>query len=271
MRLNHNKKRNTAFLYEVLIKELSVASINEDVKRKQKALRTLKEYFGKDKILNRELNIYKSFSNLSEHGQITIEKILFEAKKQFIYIDRRKVHSAQSKLINEINKSFGADSWNIFVANFKDIATINQILNQKLNPKDQVLLEEKLYSDRTDQNTKKQAIQKIDNLTVKKFVEKFNDEYTEKLNENQRSLLNRYITSYQDGGLDFKMYLYEEIDRLKNTLKKNITKADEQTSGKLDKVVEKIRNYNTRSIDKDFLSEVMTIQSLVYELENNGS
>jgi hypothetical protein len=102
MRLNHNKKRNTAFLYEVLIKELSVASINEDVKRKQKVLRVLKEYFGKDKILNQELDIYKAFSDLSECEQITIEKILFEAKKQFLYLDKRKIHSAQSKLLGYI-------------------------------------------------------------------------------------------------------------------------------------------------------------------------
>ena len=102
MRLNHNKKRNTAFLYEVLIKELSVATINKNIKKKQKALQLLKEYFGKDKILNKELKIYKSFDDLSNFDQITIEKILFEAKKQFIYLDKRRVHSDQSKLIHGI-------------------------------------------------------------------------------------------------------------------------------------------------------------------------
>jgi uncharacterized protein YicC (UPF0701 family) len=174
-------------------------------------------------------------------------------------------------LIKEKYTLHNRNSWDIFVANFKDIATINQILNQKLNPKDQVLLEEKLHSSRTSQNIEKETVQKIDNLTVKKFVEKFNDEYTEKLNENQRNLLNRYITSYQDGGLDFKMYLYEEIDRLKNTLEESANKADKSTSEKLNKVVEKIKNYNTRTIDRGFLSEVMTIQSLVGELESNGN
>ena len=271
MRLNHNKKRNTAFLYEVLIKELSVASINKNTKKKQKVLQLLKEYFGKNKILNQELEIYKSFYDLSDLDQITIDKVLFEAKKQFFYLDKRKVYSDQSKLINEINKNFGKDSWDIFVSNFKNIATINQILNQKLNPKDQVLLEEKLHSAQYNRKADKQTVQKVDNLTVKKFVERFNDEYTEKLNEDQRNLLNRYITSYQDGGLEFKIYLYEEIDRLKNILKENVTTVDKQTSDKLNKVIERVKNYSTRAIDKDLLSEVMTIQSLIGELKNNGN
>jgi hypothetical protein len=271
MRLNHNKKRNTAFLYEVLIKELSVASINNDVKRKQKALQVLKKYFGKGRILDRELDIYKSFYGLSGLEEFTINKILFEAKKQFMQLDRRKVYSDQSNLINEINKNFGKDSWDIFIANFKDTATVNIILNQKLNPKDQVLLEEKLYSGFQQPQDEKQPMHKIDNLTVKKFVGRFNDEYTEKLNENQRNLLNRYITSYQDGGLEFKMYLYEEIDRLRDLLKENIINSNEEISEKLNKVIEKIKNYSIRAIDKKLLSEVLAIQSLVSELENNGN
>jgi len=271
MRLNHNKKRNTAFLYEVLIKELSAAAINENIKIKQKALKLLKEYFSKGRVLNKELEIYKSFNNLSDFDQLTIDKILFEAKKQFFYLDKRKIYSDQSKLINEINKNFGKDSWNIFVANFKNIATINQILNQKLSPRDQVLLEEKLHSDQHKQKPEKQNVQKIDKLTVKKFVERFNNEYAEKLNETQRNLLNRYITSYRDDGLEFKVYLYEEVDRLKKILEEKVVKADKQTSEKLSKVIEKTKNYSSRTIGKDLLSEIMTIQSLVSELTNSDN
>ena len=267
MRLNHNKKRNTAFLYEVLIKELSVATINKDNDRKQEVLETLKRYFGKNKILNQELDIYKSFTGIGNFEKNTVDKILSEAKKQFKQLDRRKVYSIQSKLINEINKNFGKDSWNIFVANFKDLATINQILNEKASPKDQVLLEEKLYTNLNDNSqSEERPIQEIDSLTVNKFVDKFNNEYTEKLNENQRKLLSKYITSYRDDGLEFKLYLYEEIDRLKDELTDKKTKADKQLSENLNKVVEKIKNYSSRAIDESFMSEVLAVQSLVGEL-----
>lgn len=266
MRLNHNKKRNTAFLYEVLIKELSVASINSDNKEKKEILEILKKYFGKNKILNQELNIYKSFSDITKFEKNVVDKILVEAKKQFKQIDRRRVYSTQSSLINEINKRFGMDSWNIFVAGYKNIATISQILNQKSNPKDQILLEEKLYHNLTEAQKEEPHIQEVDSLTVKKFVETFNNEYTQKLNENQRKLLNKYITSYRDDGLEFKMCLYEEVDRLKDLLASQTARADKNLAEKLNKVIERINNYNTRIIDKDFMAEVLAVQSLASEL-----
>ena len=266
MRLNHNKKRNTAFLYEVLIKELSVAAINRDNKEKKEILEILKKYFGKNKILNQELNIYKSFSDVANLEKGVVDKILVEAKKQFKQIDRRIVYSTQSNLINEINKRFGVDSWNIFVAGYKNIATINQILNQKSSPKGQILLEERLYHNLTESQKEEQPIQEIDSLAVKKFVETFNSEYTQKLNENQRKLLNKYITSYRDNGLEFKMCLYEEIDRLKDLLAGQTVRADKNLAEKLNKVIEKINNYNTRAVDKDFIIEVLTVQSLASEL-----
>ena len=37
MKMKHNKKRNTAFMYEVLIKELSKASMNNLQEKKEKS------------------------------------------------------------------------------------------------------------------------------------------------------------------------------------------------------------------------------------------
>ena len=53
MKFKHNKKRNTAFIYECLIKELSKAALYESTDKKSKVLFILKEYFGKDKILKK--------------------------------------------------------------------------------------------------------------------------------------------------------------------------------------------------------------------------
>ena len=42
MKLSHNKKRNSAFLYEMLIKELSKASMNNLTERKNMVLDIMK-------------------------------------------------------------------------------------------------------------------------------------------------------------------------------------------------------------------------------------
>jgi hypothetical protein len=43
---------------------------------------------------------------------------------------------------------------------------------------------------------------------------------------------------------EFKIFLYEEIDRLKESINKKINQSDEQLSEKLQKVLYKVNNYN---------------------------
>jgi hypothetical protein len=45
MKLRHNKKRNTAFLYETLIKELTKSVVNNNVGKKKIVLSILKGTF----------------------------------------------------------------------------------------------------------------------------------------------------------------------------------------------------------------------------------
>jgi hypothetical protein len=58
--MKHNKKRNTAFLYECLIKELTKAVVREDKKRQIITKKILKEFFYKGSILKSELELYNS-------------------------------------------------------------------------------------------------------------------------------------------------------------------------------------------------------------------
>ena len=58
--MKYNKKRNTAFLYETLILEMTKAALNKDEKRKNIALDIIKENFAKNSILDEELDAYRS-------------------------------------------------------------------------------------------------------------------------------------------------------------------------------------------------------------------
>ena len=49
--MKHNKKRNTAFLYECLIRELTKAIIKEDKQKQTKVKGLLREFFAKGKVL----------------------------------------------------------------------------------------------------------------------------------------------------------------------------------------------------------------------------
>ena len=266
MKFNHNKKRNTAFIYEVLIVELSKASMIEDVNKKNKLVSLLKEYFSKGTTLKKDLDIYRSFNGVSDYDKETIIKIIQEAKKQFNSLDRKNIYDQQTELINQINKKVNSSAWSNFVPSYKKLATINQTLNNSLTPKKQVLMEKKIVDLLLQSEAEKKPFPNVNNLAVKTFIEKFNEEYDKKLNTEQKILLEKYIMSYNDGGLEFKMYFYEEVDRLKNILNKKINKEDTLSSGKLQKVVDRISDYNDRVLDRTLITEVMQIQSLVKEI-----
>jgi len=270
MKLSHNKKRNTGFIFEVLIRELSKATMHEDKLRKDSVLTILKSYFAKNKPLKKDLEIYNSFSDVKSLPKETIEKIVVEAKKQFTKLDREYIFKEQTKLINRINKTLGQKIWENFIPNYKNLASINQILQQKMNPQKQVIFEDKLVESLTATATEKTVFPKVNNLAMKSFIEKFNNQYSDTLNENQREFLNKYIVSHAGDSVEFKSYIYEEIDKLKSFLENNKDKYDKQTPKKIDKVLERITSYKNKRLDKTLIFEILRIQTLVSELKNNA-
>jgi hypothetical protein len=75
IKLKHNKKRNTAFLFESLTKELTKAIVAKDDKRKTLVLSIIKEHFKKGTALARELDVYKSLYESRGLPKETAERI----------------------------------------------------------------------------------------------------------------------------------------------------------------------------------------------------
>jgi hypothetical protein len=263
MKLSHNKKRNSAFLYEMLIKELSKASMKNLTERKKMVLDIMKSYFFKDAPLKKELEIYNSFKDISECDVSTVEKIITEAKRQSEQLNKEEVYDCQTRIINTINKKLGSSCWSNFVSDYKKIATINQTIFRKSNPKKQVFMEQKLTTLLTTPRKEKQQFPVVNNLALKTFLERFNGEYTDSLAAPQKRLLNEYITSYKDDGASLKAFVYNEVGRLKEELQPHI-----EASPKIKTVLERINNYTNKEVNKDFVSEIIKIQALVEELNN---
>ena len=80
--MKHNKKRNTAFLYECLIRELTKAIIKEDKIKQTKVKGLLREFFSKGKALGKELDLYKSLLESKELNQDFSRRLMVETKKR---------------------------------------------------------------------------------------------------------------------------------------------------------------------------------------------
>ena len=274
MRLKHNKKRNTAFVYEALVRELTESVVKNNKHKQNKIVSIIKEHFGGDSVLKEELSLYKSIYETKEIEKTTAEKIVTQVKQKHEHLDKRKLFQEQSALINKINKTLSTKVYNNFVPNYKAIASVYSIFQDALPVKDRVLLEENIVEQMSSSlGEVSEAQQPLDTLTYNTFVSKFNEEYNDLLNESQKELLGNYISSFSDNGIELKVYLNEEIGRLKEGLlnAKSIKEisSDEKLKEKLEQVYNVLDNTKSKEIDTETVEIVLNAQQLLEELENN--
>ena len=268
MRLKHNKKRNTAFLFEVLSREYVKAIIKKSLSKQNIIKDLIKEHFCKPSVLNEELSLYREIvesKNLNEEEAISI---LEEAKERYKTLNKKDIFHKQNVLIKEMNYRLTQDVFTNFVPNYKNLATIYNIFNNKTSIKEKMLLEQRLIENLISK--KEEGIQHVDNLTYKTFVKKFNEKYTDLPNE-QKELLTNYIASFADNSLNLKNYLNEQIGDLKDELKKhkvNSAFESEDMKEKYDQLLTKLESYKDSEIDYIMVSEVLKIQEVVRELKD---
>ena len=118
MRTKHNKKRNTAFVFEALVREVTKAIIAKDNNRKNKVVSIIKEHFSGGTLLNKELKCYKALLESRDLDQYTAEKIIFQARVEHERLPQKDVFVEQSRLIRNINKELGAAVFSNFVPNY---------------------------------------------------------------------------------------------------------------------------------------------------------
>lgn len=275
MKTKHNKKRNSAFLYEVLILEFAKAAFNKREDLRVKILEIIKESFNKNSFLYKELKLYKELVDTSALDELSAEKILCEVKKQREKINDVRLIKEQSLLTRKIKKILSNDVFSNFVPNFKNLATIAQIFNKSLPIKSKVLLENEIIKCMTREE-KTEEMKPVDNLVFKSFTKCFNDEYGN-LFEEQKVLLNKFITSFSNNGIDLKVYLNDEIGRLKQSLNESITtddiiKQNEDLLSSTKKVIEKLENYRKNTeFDQKTIQEILKIQGLIKEIKSENA
>ncbi len=275
-RNKHNKKRNTAFLYEALLKEVTKAIISGDRKAKKTAISILKESFAPKTVLSEELELYKTLLETKEMDNLTAEKIVFQVRQARSNINESDIQEAQSRLIGRVNKELSSSVYSNFVPNYKNIATISQLFTTdegNANIKSGVLLEQKVVSSMMEAIVTPDApkMKPIDNLVFKSFVSKYNKEYSSGILSEQKELLNRYILSFSDNGVDVSIYLNEELGRLHGVLTDALASDDIKTDATMvestKRVISMIDGFRETPINKDLIEDVLKIQNLVNEIE----
>ena len=269
--MRHNKKRNNAFLYECLIKELTKAIVRQDENTKQNIINIVREHFNKGTILYEDLQIYNQLLEAKLPKQ-DAGRFMFEVRRDWENLSRKEVFNSQTSLIKQINETIGPDFFGCFVDNYRDMATVGSFLQSSdLKAKQRIVSEDRMFQLVSAESTETKDLKHVDNLTYNTFVNKFNETYKHTLRDEQRLLLTNFITSISDNGLGLKTFMNEELGRLKTEMKSLIetNNVSETYKQRGQRVLIKLESFSKTPINEEMVKDVFYIQDLIAEFNKD--
>jgi hypothetical protein len=274
MKNRHNKKRNTAFVFEALSREATVAIIKGDQARKEKVVSIIRKHFTGDSLLKKDLECYRSLYENQNLDQTTGKKIVEAVMAAKRLIDPDGLFKQQTEVINDINKELSPATFNNFVPNYKSLATIAKMFNTN-SPKQKVMLESKILEGMVSA-VDATPLEPMDSITFRTFTKKFNAKYGDSLLQEQRELLNHYISSFSHDDLETKIYLNRELGRLKQSLSEAVDAEDiandPEMVRKTNAVRERLESLSKETtLNESTLLTIMRTQELVKEIYTDAS
>lgn len=281
MKLKHNKIKNTSILFELLTQRLTSEIISE---KKPVAVNLIKKYFHNTE-LAKEYSIYKSIVNSTNLDESVANLTLKEVENYYNKLDKVKLGKEKYNLIHEISKNYDTnDFFKARVNNYKLLGTIS-ILLESFSTKNlydisetisnKTIILEHLTSvpilDEMSQSLQEYA--KMDkvhrNHVFKLIVDNFNSDFSDKLNENQKTVLHEYIFNVSSSPKLTESF-NNRIVGMKDFFTKNLNKiVDEVTLVKINEVVNELKPYNKNYIIKESdVEKLLHYYELQEEIKN---
>jgi len=266
----HNKKRNSAFIYEALIREVVKQSIKENKSTRNKVISIIKTHFHQNTALYHDLVFYKTLLETRDVTEKFAVKLVKETLSKRSRLNKSRLFKEQSIIISKINKEISKSVFMNYVPSYKYLASIGQLFNDSLKPKAKVLLEEKIIENMIITENKFTKPQKVDNMVISTFVKRFNSSYGNELLHEQKELLNKFIA---EDNVTFKMYVEREINRLKESLEKykhhEEIITDKLMKSKYNNVLVFLNKTYTHPLNEKLILKLTQIQQLVHEIHSN--
>ena len=272
--MRHNKKRNSALLYEFLIRHISGCLINDDKKSAVKAMEISKRYFSSGSVLRGELNLFNSILNTEVKSRNSAQRILSEVLRDAEKMNSRQLDAEKSKLIKEINYSFeGSKFYKHKIPYYTVYASIYTLLSEQRNKKkilssvNRIKLEDSVVEHLVNKVKPVNETMKIDpnyNNAVYKFVvQNFHKKYKNKLTENQKKLLTKYAVYLIS---EDKNVMDKAIQKEVSVIKHKIVNIQDISVMKDQELMKKLRECYTKLSEIDFsvITEDKILELLKY-------
>jgi hypothetical protein len=285
-KIKHSKFKNTGFIFELLVRQITSEIMSAD---KSIAEKILKEHFNGKKELSKELKLYQYLINERYNSESKAEQFIntiLEARKR---LDEKKLTREKYNLIKEIKETYNLDEFiKSSISNYKTLASIYKIFetvatDDQYDPTDIVssrftIAENIINSSIQNKDAKiknavleeyKKQDEDLRAVSYKLLVESFNNKYKNLTNE-QKGLLKEYINNINNTG-KLNEYVGTEITNLVNNLKEVGSKiSDKVTKIKLAETIANIKKIKSvKKIKEQHLSAMMMTYELLNELKQS--
>ena len=283
--VKHSKYKNTGILFELLVRQTTVDAL--DSKDSSVAIDLIKKYFGKNRILWKELSLYKEVMDTKFSDNEKAKELISETITAREHLSNVKLKREKYNLIKEIKENFNIDQFfRSKIDNYKVLASIYMLFeaatsdDSALQPSKKVecksTLVEHITRDKKDkelvtednviEDYKKQN-EDLRLLSYKIMLDKFNEKY-QGLDSNQKNLLREYIYNVSNTN-DFREYVNGEVDKIVNELAQLSPKIDDKgTRIKVEGVAENIEKIKQgKAVKEEQILQLMRYYELLKEVK----
>ena len=286
--IKHSKFRNTGFLFELLVRQVTSDILNN---RKGIAEGLLKKYFNSKTELSNELKLYQFIVSERYNNENRAERFVDAVVESRAKLDEKKILKEKYNLIKEIKDNYSIEDFlRSQIPNYKVLASVYKIFEYKVNvgqnydPKDFVntkftLVEHligktpstKTLSESTIQTDLRKEDKEIQLLSYKMLIDSFNKKYNN-LNDKQKGLLKEYINSFTNSD-NLKNHVVTEVKTLIKEFKLISSKVtDKVTKIKLAETINQLAKIgNSQKIKDNHITSLIMCYELEKELNDVAS
>jgi len=279
-KIKHSKIKNTAILFELLTRQITVDVLND---KEGEAVSMLKKYFSPKSQLGKEYELYKILNTEKYSSDSKANHLIEAVVKAYKGINKKQLRNEKYNLVKEIKNSYDVnDFFNARIPNYKVYASIYKLFESVYtqDPKEETESRFTIIENITKKSTstKKKDKKVLENykkqekdlrlLTYTVLVEKFNKKY-KKLTESQRDLLRKYIYNISNTN-SLKEFIEKESIQIKKQLQSFLPKIDDKvTKIKLTEAINQIGNLlKGRIVEDNQVVALMRYYQLVRELKD---
>lgn len=256
MKLKHNKKRNTALIYEFFARYIGKAILEGRDDDIVKAKSLLRKHFNKSTDIYKELKLAKSLAESSCQSREQAVYLLNRVRETVKFQSNARLDLEKTSLIHEINSTLPSSElfFEEKITDYKKLATIQVLLNTwrdetlKESVGETVQLEEKLIEFMTTVSESMNPADvlnmthsDVDKLVVNLMTEKVNKKY-EGLSPEQKSVIQLYVFGKENS--DTQVALRNKLNEMRSEFKLALVRNKHDVSDDA-VLLEKLTKVNT--------------------------